>query len=318
LVACFRACNILTLKKKHSALAHYLYEHTHSEVTLAHVASFTSNQINDTPTTKATILAQAPHGCRALLISNPVRGEDGTVLFQHYKARLLVQDHWYDCESIAYKNTRMIRRVNDNDWTATALCGSVVYSLAKLDAFTAGHTLITPPLESFINYPANTLEWVDGRTITTSTQTVRRVHEAWHMLNGTTADATAQAAIEQGISVPDDLTSKRTHPAQPSPQRFPDVGHKRLAQSETEASTKPSKKAMQHQHQQPYKRTKNPLCNKTNVASAHDKTRSAPIKGRKTQAKQTMKQPTLHECFKRQQVLQPTPDFEHPQTLEQP
>jgi hypothetical protein len=124
----------------------WLYEHTNAQYML-----YPFTHVTTCGQSKAAILSAAPRACKAIFIQYEHNAGNGTSI-QHYKtwmqgpsepaARHNPEDvEWYECESIAYADYRMVKRLTENDWlsfTGHMMC------LVAADAYATCQSILTP------------------------------------------------------------------------------------------------------------------------------------------------------------------------------
>jgi hypothetical protein len=200
------------------ALNHFLYEYSRDLVALVGVADFRhagtdSYRAADNLITKTDILNRAPQGCRSLLIYYEHVNAEGRAI-PHYKAWVEQHGVWYECESFAYADHKLVKPLSDDDWQT--LQGTCVMSLATANPFTAGNCLVMPPLGALVHVPEpRTLSWADGSQIAITSTPCRMVRDAWHDLNGTCPNAgtATRATKRRNRASPVSKSTQATLPA---------------------------------------------------------------------------------------------------------
>jgi hypothetical protein len=152
------------------AANHYLYEHTHEDVMLVRATSIGVAHDDPPSLTQSQILARCPPGCKELVIWYKHGG-----VIKHYMAWVKANDnHWYNCESMAFANKQQVKRLTHADWQALK---GIVYCLVKGNPYETGLTLLDPPLGYLPGGYNGALDkaWVSGSLVHIHSERVRNL-----------------------------------------------------------------------------------------------------------------------------------------------
>jgi exonuclease III/ribonuclease HI len=208
-----------------AALNHWLYEHTHEDVTLASVACFDPR----IQYSKQLILSRAPAGCNGLLIiyrHHYPGTKDSSVM--HYKAWVERHGVWIECESIAYKTHKKVKILTDEDWclglTTQQLGETEIFCLVRADAYRNNKTLRPPPdhlRHNTISHRLDQMQAVDGSTLIVHATVQRRVPGADEqgLLSGADFDTEMVDAAAVAVAAPGAVATAAT--ARPGKQSWP-------------------------------------------------------------------------------------------------